>query len=183
MPGNGRESTRARWHRGLNRPFYRDPAIFELDMERVIKPNWLFVGHESQILEYGDYFTHRVGDSSLIIIRGRENHISALHNVCRHRGSVICTEETGNAKRLVCPYHQWTYDTEGNLLNSRLMPEDFDTTLFSLHRAHVRIVEGLIFVNQHIGNRIRLRFHCRGHSPELEIARFCEGQDLSYQAV
>jgi phenylpropionate dioxygenase-like ring-hydroxylating dioxygenase large terminal subunit len=70
-----------------------------------------------------------------------------LYNVCRHRGSLVCREPSGQVKGLVCPYHHWTYKLDGSLLAARHMPEDFDKSQFGLHRAHVKVVEGLIFVS------------------------------------
>lgn len=130
----------------LPQEFYTEADFFALDMERIFRRFWLYAGHESNIPVPGDYFTWQIGDDSLIIIRRSDGEVSALFNTCRHRGSVICTEQTGRAKKLVCPYHQWVYDTDGTLLNARLMSEDFDKTGFGLRRAQVRTLEGLIFV-------------------------------------
>src|SRR6185436_15069587 len=73
--------------------------------------------------------------------------VQGLFNVCRHRGSLICTGSTGNATRFVCPYHQWTYGLDGRLLACRGMPDDLDKEEFGLSRVHVREVEGLIFIS------------------------------------
>ncbi|RYF84551.1 MAG: aromatic ring-hydroxylating dioxygenase subunit alpha, partial [Chitinophagaceae bacterium] len=69
------------------------------------------------------------------------------YNTCRHRGSLICLEQKGNAAKLICPYHQWVFDKDGALLKARLMPDDFDRSSFGLHPVHVEVVEGLIFVS------------------------------------
>ncbi len=69
----------------------------------------------------------------------------ALYNVCRHRGSQICWEETGHVGNLVCPYHAWVYNRDGTLKHARLFPEDFDKSRFGLHRAPVEVLEGFIF--------------------------------------
>src|SRR5688572_15623178 len=71
----------------LPQPFYDDQKIFNLDMERIFRRGWLFVGHVSQLSKIGDYFNYEIDGESLIIIRDRENAIRALYNVCRHRGS------------------------------------------------------------------------------------------------
>src|SRR5262249_55609395 len=94
----------------------------------------------------GDYFTWNVAGEPLVFVRGDDGQVHALYNVCRHRGSLVCNQERGNARALVCPYHQWVYDTDGTLLSARLMGEGFDTAPWSLHRAHVRVCEDLIFV-------------------------------------
>lgn len=130
----------------LEQPFYVAPDIFELDIERVFMRRWLYAGHVSRIPHTGDYFLYEIAGESIIIVRGANEQIHALFNVCRHRGSRICLEEQGHVRKLVCPYHAWVYDTDGALLAVTHMPEDFDKRQFGLHRAHVQVVEGLIFV-------------------------------------
>src|SRR5438105_383162 len=98
---------RAGW--SLERPFYTDASIFARDLERVFMRYWLFAGHVSQVKKPGDYFLFQIGNESLIIIRGQDDQVHALFNVCRHRGSRICLEESGNKRSLVCPYHQWVF--------------------------------------------------------------------------
>jgi Rieske 2Fe-2S family protein len=131
----------------LARPFYTDPRIFERDVERVFLRQWLLAGHTSRIPDSGDYFLFDFADESLILIRGRDAEIRALLNVCRHRGSRVCTEPEGNVRNLVCPYHAWCYDVDGALISARAMPEGFDRASFGLPRAHLRVHEGLIFVS------------------------------------
>jgi Rieske 2Fe-2S family protein len=130
----------------LTQPFYTDPAIFARDMERVFARQWLFVGHVSRVRNPVDYFLFTIGSESIIVIRGKNGEIHALFNVCRHRGSRVCLEPQGNKRTLVCPYHAWTYATDGSLLSAPAMPDGFDRAEFGLRRCHVRVVEGLIFV-------------------------------------
>ena len=131
----------------LEQPFYTDPGIFEAEWERIWKKFWLFVGTTAAIPKAGDYFTYQAHKDSIIIIRGNQGEVYAHYNTCRHRGSLICLEEKGNAPKLVCPYHQWVYDKDGSLLKARLMPDDFDTEAFGLHPVHVNVLEGLIFIS------------------------------------
>lgn len=131
---------------GLDRPFYRDPEIFAREMERIFERQWLFAGHESRIPRPGEYFTYQVGDEPLVIIRGEDGAVRALVNICRHRGSKLCTDPCGSVKKLVCPYHQWVYETDGRLISARLMPEEFDTRDFGLLAARVHIYAGLVFL-------------------------------------
>jgi glycine betaine catabolism A len=95
----------------LEQPFYNDPEIFRLDIERIFKSYWLYAGHVSRIPNRGDYFLFEIPGESLIIIRDQNLEIQALYNVCRHRGSLVCREPAGEVKGLVCPYHHWTYKT------------------------------------------------------------------------
>jgi Rieske 2Fe-2S family protein len=145
----GIESLIARCQPGwsLPRDFYNDDTVYQLDLERVWRRGWLFAGHACEIPQPGDYFTLEVGTDPVIVLRDDDGAIHGLHNVCRHRGSLICTEPAGHARRLVCPYHQWTYALDGQLLACRGMQEELDKSQFALHRVHTREVEGLIFIS------------------------------------
>src|SRR5258707_683944 len=107
------KSLLARCRPGWSLPgeFHFDEEIHRLDLERVWRRGWLFAGHSCEIPAAGDYLTLRVDADSIIVIRSQDGAIRAFHNVCRHRGSVICGDDRGHALRLVCPYHQWTYGT------------------------------------------------------------------------
>jgi Rieske 2Fe-2S family protein len=131
----------------LPQAFYSDHEVYRADVESVWRRGWLFAGHSCEIPKAGDYFTLQMDTDSIIVARGDDGAIHGLHNVCRHRGSVLCTEPSGHAARFVCPYHQWTYRLDGKLLACRGMPDDLDKSQFSLHRVHVREVEGLIFIS------------------------------------
>lgn len=131
----------------LPRGFYSEEAIYQAELDAVWRRGWLFVGHTCEIAEPGDYITFAVANDSLIVIRGDNGEINALWNVCRHRGTQICDEESGRAGRLVCPYHQWTYGRDGALLSCRGMQDDLDKASFGLLRAPVKQVAGLIYVS------------------------------------
>jgi len=131
----------------LAREFYTDPAIFEYDMQRMLIPHWFCAGHASSIPQPGDYLVVDLGAESIIIVRTASGEIRALLNVCRHRGSRLCTGRNGKAQagRLTCPYHAWTYDLDGRLLVARQMPESFSRADVALKSFPVRVLEGLIF--------------------------------------
>jgi Rieske 2Fe-2S family protein len=131
----------------LARDFYTNPAIFERDMERMLLRHWFCAGHVSSIPRPGDYLVVDLGQESVIIVRTLTDEVRALLNVCRHRGSRLCSGRSGKAQsaRLTCPYHAWTYDLDGNLLVARQMPESFRRTDMSLKTLLVRVMEGLIF--------------------------------------
>jgi Rieske 2Fe-2S family protein len=130
----------------LPREFYSDEAVYRHDVDRIWRAGWLFAGHACKAAEPGDYFTVQVDIDSIIVIRGEDGAIHALHNVCRHRGSVICDNAAGHVSRLVCPYHQWTYGQDGRLLACRGM-HDIDKSQFGLRPVAVSEVEGLIFIS------------------------------------
>lgn len=100
----------------VHRSIYTDPNIFELEMENIFGRSWVFLAHESEIPEPGDYKTTLVGRHPIVITRNAGNEITALINRCRHRGPVVCRNELGNSKFFRCPYHAWTYDNTGALV-------------------------------------------------------------------
>ena len=130
----------------LEQPFYRDAGIFRRDMAKIVSRLWLYVAHVSEIPERGDFLLYRIGEESIVVVRGRDGEIRAFFNVCRHRGSRICLEEKGNVRTLTCPYHAWVYDLEGRLIGARGMPDDFDGSEYPLHACRARVAHGLVFV-------------------------------------
>ena len=131
----------------LAQEFYRDLDIYERDIERIFMNSWLYAGHQSEIPEVGDWFLFELADESVIIVRGSENEINALLNVCRHRGSRICVENKGCSRVLTCPYHAWSYDLKGQLRGAAHMGESFYKSGISLRKIHVELLEGMIFIN------------------------------------
>ncbi|MBO6562275.1 MAG: aromatic ring-hydroxylating dioxygenase subunit alpha [Nisaea sp.] len=130
----------------LAQPFYRDPEIFRLDLEQIWYREWLFAIPSCELAKAGSYVTHKVGDYRVIIVRGADKVIRAFHNTCRHRGSILCKAAKGNAPKLVCPYHQWTYELDGRLLWARDMGADFDASKFGLKPVHCRELAGLVYI-------------------------------------
>ncbi|KUO55411.1 MAG: 2Fe-2S ferredoxin [Sphingomonadales bacterium BRH_c42] len=94
---------------------YRDPEFHALELERIFRPSWQVVCHVSDIAGEGDWHTLDYCGESVIVVRGRDGVLRAFTNVCRHRGSRIVDGSQGCAKKLVCPYHAWTYDLDGRL--------------------------------------------------------------------
>jgi Rieske 2Fe-2S family protein len=127
--------------------FYRDAEVFEREMERIFLRAWLYVGHQSEIPETGDYFLFEIAGESVIVVRSSASEVSALVNVCRHRGSRVCLERSGRAKLFACSYHGWTYDLDGRLRGAGYMTGAFDKSDYGLKRLSVRVFHGLIFIN------------------------------------
>jgi Rieske 2Fe-2S family protein len=131
----------------LPRPLYNDPLLFKIDVEEIFQKEWLFVGMTSEIPSKGDYFTVEIAQSPVLIVRDAEGQVNAFHNTCRHRGSRICLEHRGKVANLVCPYHQWTYDTKGNLLFAGTeMGDEFDMQKHKLKPVHCKTAGGFIFI-------------------------------------
>lgn len=132
----------------LEQAFYNDQALFDIDMEGIFSQEWLFAGLICEIPKKGNYLTLDIGDNSIVIVRGDDNKIYAHHNTCRHRGSKICLEHRGKVAKLVCPYHQWTYNTDGQLIYAgQEMGSDFDKAKFSLKPVHCRTAGGYIYIS------------------------------------
>jgi nitrite reductase/ring-hydroxylating ferredoxin subunit len=131
----------------LPQEFHNDDDVYRADLDRIWRRGWLFAGHACEISRAGDYFLVQLEVDSIIVIRGDDGVIHALYNVCRHRGSIVCTEPCGHVVKLVCPYHQWTYNLDGRLAAWRGMQPGLRKEDFGLHAVHVREVEGLLFIS------------------------------------
>ncbi len=99
----------------IDRRIYSDPAIFELEMERIFARAWLFLCHESQIPEPGDFFQSVMGRDNILVVRQKDRSIKAMLNTCAHRGNAVCRAEEGNARSFLCTYHGWSYGIDGRL--------------------------------------------------------------------
>ncbi|RTL65290.1 MAG: aromatic ring-hydroxylating dioxygenase subunit alpha [Pseudonocardiaceae bacterium] len=95
---------------------YNDEGIFRLEKERLFSRAWLFVGHESEIPQVGDYVVRRVLEDSFILSRGEDGQVRGLFNMCLHRGMQVCRAEMGNASHFRCPYHGWSYRNDGRIV-------------------------------------------------------------------
>src|SRR5271155_343226 len=125
-----------------------DPEIYRLELERIWARTWVPLGHESEIPAPGDFMLRYIGEDSVIVTRTREGDITALLNVCAHRGMEICWADKGNTTSFKCPYHGWVYDNGGQLLGApfeRDMYGEWDTSQYGLTKARVAIRHGLIF--------------------------------------
>jgi phthalate 3,4-dioxygenase subunit alpha len=95
---------------------YNDSNLFAMECERIFSRAWVFVGHESEIPQEGDYVVRRVLNDSFIITRDSEGEIRAMFNMCLHRGMQVCRAEMGNASNFRCPYHGWSYRNDGRII-------------------------------------------------------------------
>lgn len=100
----------------ISREVFVDDEIYQQEQERIFARAWLFVGHESLIPNPGDYFASRMGEEAVILTRERRNTIRVFLNTCRHRGMKFCRYDQGNALLFTCPFHGWSYDTDGRLV-------------------------------------------------------------------
>lgn len=136
---------------GLPAHWYRDPAHHARELEAIWYRAWVCVGREEEIASPRDYKVAAVGTQSVIVLRNADGALRAFHNVCRHRGSVLCSEERGRlaSNRIACPYHAWTYDMDGKLVATPRQMETpgFDKASYPLHGVAVDTWGGFVFVN------------------------------------
>jgi benzoate/toluate 1,2-dioxygenase subunit alpha len=135
----------------VHRKIYTEPEIFALEMERIFERGWVFLGHESEVAQVGDYKTVRFGSQPAIMTRDENGAINVVMNRCMHRGATICQQERGNANYFRCWYHGWTYSSRGELIG---LPypggygNHFDRGKFALIKAaKVAIYRGLVFAS------------------------------------
>ena len=130
----------------LPQPFYTDPDIFQFDLDAIYGRSWIMAGFEAEVPRPGSTLALTVGRSPVVIVRGRDHTLRAFHNSCRHRGAQICADGPSKRPRLVCPYHQWAYDLEGNLVHAARMGEGFDPAGYGLGPVALRTVAGTMYV-------------------------------------
>jgi len=135
----------------VHRDVYTDPEVFQLEMERLWSRTWIYVGHASQVPAPGDFITLDIAAKPVIMVRQTDGTIRVLMNRCAHKGTKVVSDLAGNAgKTFRCPYHAWTYRTDGTLINIPLK-EGYDGTALkrdNLRLAPVRNVEtyrGFVF--------------------------------------
>ena len=145
----GEERARAAVLPGHSLPayYYESAGRYARDMAIMRETSWFLAGHASRIPDAGDYFLIDIDNESIIVIRARGGAIRAFYNVCRHRGSRVCLERSGHARLMVCPYHAWTYDADGQLVGAPDMPAWFDKAEYGLKPCHVDTAGGLIFIS------------------------------------
>jgi carnitine monooxygenase subunit len=127
---------------------YDDPDMFAAEVELVFAPSWQVVCHVSDVHNKGDWHSLEYLDESVIVVRGKDDIIRGFTNVCRHRGSRILDGSSGCAKKLICPYHAWTYELDGRLSgvpDSTSYP-DLDKSRHGLATVPLEIWRGFIFV-------------------------------------
>jgi phenylpropionate dioxygenase-like ring-hydroxylating dioxygenase large terminal subunit len=113
----------------VHRSLYTDPDIFELELRRIFGAAWIYVGHESQIKNPGDFLATRIGRKPLLLVRDADGSIRLLHNQCAHRGSMVVASDGGHTDEFRCCYHGWTYHLDGRLKAAPLLhgyPAHFD---------------------------------------------------------
>ena len=100
----------------VNRRAFVDTAVLARERELIFDRCWLYLGHESELANPGDFLTRAVGGRELLFVRGKDGQPRAFFNTCPHRGAMVCREKRGKEKLFKCLYHAWTFDLEGKLV-------------------------------------------------------------------
>ena len=134
---------------------YSSPEIYQLEQERIFRgPTWNFVALEAELTRAGDFKSTFIGDTPVVVARNDDESLSVWVNRCAHRGAMVCRAAHGNSRTHICAYHQWSYDTRGNLKGvpfrrgvngSPGMPAAFDAKNHGLQQLRVETYRGLIF--------------------------------------
>lgn len=128
--------------------WYVDPTVLELERERIFRRFWQYVGRTDEISEPASFHTAQAGGIPIVLVRDREQTLRAFLNVCRHRGSIVCTG-SGKRETLQCPYHAWTYGLDGRLLKAPRSEREagFDGDDLGLIELQLDLWGPFIFVN------------------------------------
>ena len=156
----------------VNGRLYRDREIFEREMDEIFSKVWVYLAHESELPNKGDYVRRQIGLQPVIVIRGSDGTVRVLYNRCRHRGNLICNHEKGNAETIRCAYHGWVYSNLGNLVGPTF-DEAYEPSLraeeFSLIPApRVESYRGFIFASAS-SSGIDLKEHLGGAKEFLDL--------------
>jgi len=131
--------------------YYLDDAHYERELQAIWYRNWVYVCRADSLGQTRTFRTIEFGTQSILVLRDENGDLQAFHNTCRHRGSVLCTENEGRlrSKAIICPYHNWTYSLQGELKRtpSKHCPEGFDKQNFPLYKVAIDEWNGFIFVN------------------------------------
>src|SRR6266851_5584739 len=130
---------------------YYDAEIFHEEIEKIWNHEWVYVAHESEVPEPGDYVTRQIGLQPIIVSRDEDGEVSLLLNRCVHRGNTVCQSDRGNAHAFRCAYHGWTYNNRGDLVGVPYAggyDESFRKSDYALARVpRIASHRGLIFAS------------------------------------
>jgi Rieske 2Fe-2S family protein len=135
---------------GLPAEAYFDPRHYERELQRIWHRNWIYVCRSAELSTQRAFRTFELGDQKILLVRDDDGSLKGFHNTCRHRGALLCRESKGflRTAALVCPYHAWTYNLNGDLLrtSSKAHAQGFDVADYPLYQVKVHEWSGFIFV-------------------------------------
>ena len=175
-------------HYRCDRGIFTDKDLFDLEIKHIFEGNWVFLAHESQIPEIGDYYTTTIGRQPVVITRNKDGDLNAILNTCSHRGATLCRRKRGNKTSFTCPFHGWTFNNSGKLLKARDQkkggyPESFnvDGSHDLKHIARFESYRGFLFgslnadvlpLEQYLGETTKVIDNIVDQDPEgIEVIR------------
>jgi Rieske 2Fe-2S family protein len=164
---------------GLPGRDYWHGDVWRLEQQTVFAHSWFCLGRLEEVSEAGDFLAREVAGVGILIVRGKDGAVRAFYNVCRHRGTVLCEEDKGSTKgAFSCPYHNWVYDLEGNLVGTPnvVAGDDFDRSRYPLRAVACDTWEGFVFV--HLGPEPRPLLDQLAEEPDgpLDYSRYQVGE-------
>ncbi len=129
--------------------FYNDPQLFHQEKEQIFYKSWQLLGHISELQNPGDFVCGYIVDQHVFVIRGKDGNLRGFYNVCQHRAHELLKGKGKVKSFIVCPYHAWTFNTDGTLNTARHCENkmDFDKSDFGLVSVRVEEILGFVFVN------------------------------------
>lgn len=152
--------------------YYTDPAWFARETARIFRRLWLFVGRAEDTPTPGSYVTRQLAGAQVLVVRDGAGTLRAFHNVCRHRGTLLCSEPAGQVRGVIqCPYHSWTYRLDGRLHKAPHMDKvvGFRTEDWPLVEVPLEVWEGNVFL--HLGEP---------SAPRLPFSQYLDGVDARF---
>ena len=134
----------------LPREYFSSPELFAEELEKIFNRRWLCVGRADRLSNPGDYFVQDIGRESVIVLKDEGGTFRAYYNVCRHRGTRLCEEHSGQfSETITCPYHLWAYGLDGRLIGAPSTHDikGFNKANYPLHRVAVDTWEGFLFID------------------------------------
>jgi phenylpropionate dioxygenase-like ring-hydroxylating dioxygenase large terminal subunit len=127
-----------------------DPEIYQLELKRLFARAWTVLAHETEVPKVNDYVTRYIGEDPVIVVRGKDEKVNVLLNICTHRGMMVCRADAGNEKQFKCPYHGWTFNDTGKFVGSPVAKENMHGAFrtkdeLGLPKARVETFAGFIF--------------------------------------
>jgi len=171
--------------------YFYDRKIFDREVESIFRKSWHFVCHDSEIREQGDFVKFDMLGQSVLLVRGADGVVRALHNVCRHRGTQLVQARRGKlANMITCPYHAWSYNLDGGLRHAPRCEslDDFDKAEFGLVPVRTECFAGFHFINfdpdaPTLASDLEgAEATMRPYFPDLDDIRFVEEVDMIVDA-
>lgn len=152
--------------------YYTDPAWFTRETDHIFRRLWMFVGRADDTPAPGTYVTRQLAGAQVLIVRDDAGTLRAFHNVCRHRGTLLCSEPAGQMRGVIqCPYHSWTYRLDGRLFKAPHMDKvaGFRTDDWPLVEIPLEVWDGNVFL--HLGEP---------SAPRMPFAEYLDGVDTRF---